>query len=81
MGYFPIIIGSNHQNHHIDWMIITLLMYFLVLVTIKFYVTCGDQNIVEHQGNVIQQHLMRKKLLSFVIQDYVLINLSPCYLT
>ena len=53
MGYFPIIIGSNHQNHHIDWMIITLLMYFLVLVTIKFYVTCGDQNIVEHQGNVI----------------------------
>ena len=26
-------------------------MYFLVLVTIKFYATCGDQNIVEHQGN------------------------------
>ena len=26
-------------------------MYILVLITIKFYATCGDQNILEYQGN------------------------------
>ena len=25
-------------------------MYILVLITIKFYATCGDQNILEYQG-------------------------------
>ena len=26
-------------------------MYIFVLVTIKFYANCGDQNILEYQGN------------------------------
>ena len=54
-------------------------MYILVLVTIKFYATCGDQNILEYQGNdseifdekktIITCHLIRTHKFKHLLPD------------